>query len=70
VAQGCDEPVGEVAAESLLQPNQRRLSRLVILPSEGIDVREESGGLGRCGIREHGGTHATSIGVAIPNADP
>ena len=67
--QSSDEPVGEVAAESLLEPTQRGLP-LVGAVVERLYVGKEPGRAGRCVFGCGGGAHAPGIGASQAERDP
>ena len=68
-AQGGDQPVGEVAAESLLEPVQRGFP-LFVSAVEGLDVGEQSRRTGGGDLCENGGTHMSRIGVGCAPPNP
>ncbi len=70
VAQGGDEPVGEVASDRRFEAIERWLFWHPLLPGEGADVIEDPLRGGRGDLRENGGTHGTGIGPRSPTDDP
>jgi hypothetical protein len=70
VAQGGDEPVGEVTPDGLFEAIERWLFRHPLVPGERADVIEDPLRGRRGDLCEHGGTHETGIGHGCPDGDP
>jgi hypothetical protein len=70
VAEGSDEAIGEIPAESSLEADESRCSCALILPLERLHVGKEAGRAGRSDLCQDGGTHGTAIGTGSVRADP